>query len=135
MYTIQNEVNDHIIVHFQYYTFSKDEDLHNFNRYFGPFDDTVDLSIPQGNYSGKEILEIFSKELVSIQWKDINNTTQAHIGEDPSHTIPIQKVDEQIDVIRFVKTGQNVLEINIKFHSLWELLFYQNSYRISKLSI
>lgn len=114
IYTIQNEVNDQIILHFEWNNYYNAKDIHNFDTHFHHSKD-INISIPQRNYTGKEILKIVEEKLIAIKWLDINSSAQPHIDEDPSHMTPIQKIDDQTDMFHFVNSGENVLEMSLKY--------------------
>lgn len=111
--TVQNEVNDHILLHFEWHNYINIADKYNFDKHFNNYRD-IDLAIPQGNYTGKQLLEFLGNRLRSILWSNIAPNIHPDVDEDPSHADITQLKDDKTDIIHFID-GENRLQIDFKY--------------------
>lgn len=127
IYTIQDEVNNHIFFSFTYYECKnpKKENWSDPSNHTGPYYHMYDITIPQRNYSGKELIEILNHELLTMTFQKATTRNPSPIdADDIPHERFIQKPDNGKDIIHFMDTSENRLEFEYKIVSHYGLVYF-----------
>lgn len=127
IYTVQEEVNDHIFCSFTWYECINPakENWGDKSNQIGPFYTVYDIKLDQRKYTGKELIKILNDKLLRLDFQMASKRNPYPIDEDEiGNDRFIRKPDNGNDIIHFMDTSENRLEFEYKIISHYGKLYF-----------